>query len=449
MADLAVEAESKLAMVTFHPMKVFYKLRERYSEDTADVFFVDKETQERLPAHREVLKVNSDVFFKMFNGDWKEKEEKEIPAPEEYSWESIKAAITLLYGEEVEVEESSIPDIYRVAHCYELKDVIDSLAQVIRQWGSSRLATVMKLHAFVGELEAGNDQLQNDMLQAVMQCLARILEDISRESLAGLSYQTVLRLVQSEDIQMSEVDLLSLLQQWIKDHPSLTIVEGEKLLSHVRLGTFPHKDLLICEVGHRNLSLAHQNFHQLCLERVKRNVVQVTPRLRQKYVFQVFPVAPGISVSNHGDKWECSYSSSLPAVGVMYFGRQELSFEGSIKCVQCTCTLVCELATISGDSESKKIDAYLQVHGTVSSSSSSQQYVNYSYEDFRVIFNQTGARLVLQNTIRSSDTTVSNINKSFELPFSGPFPWMCTFGLTGGEHYTPLHTFTFTFPAKP
>ena len=89
----------------------------RYTQDMADVFFVDGETKERLPTHREVLKAASAVFFKMFSGDWKEKREREIPAPEEYKWESFKAAITLLYGEAVEMEESCIPDMYTIAHC--------------------------------------------------------------------------------------------------------------------------------------------------------------------------------------------------------------------------------------------------------------------------------------------------------------------------------------------
>ena len=124
-ASLAVKSMQK--SVTLHPLKGFNNLRERYTEDTADVFFVEKETKERLPAHREVLKVASAVFFKMFDGDWKEKGEKEIPAPEEYNWESFKAALALLYSEEVEIKESSIVGIYRVAHCYDLKDVVYAL----------------------------------------------------------------------------------------------------------------------------------------------------------------------------------------------------------------------------------------------------------------------------------------------------------------------------------
>ena len=74
---MAAEAELEAnrpssAVVTLFPLKGAANLRRRYTQDTADVLFVDGESKERLPAHREVLKVASAVFFKMFSGDWKE-----------------------------------------------------------------------------------------------------------------------------------------------------------------------------------------------------------------------------------------------------------------------------------------------------------------------------------------------------------------------------------------
>ena len=74
---------SNSVAITLHPLKSVGNLRERYSESTADVIFTG---EERLPAHRAVLSVASSVFFKMFDGDWRESREKNIPAPTEYSW---------------------------------------------------------------------------------------------------------------------------------------------------------------------------------------------------------------------------------------------------------------------------------------------------------------------------------------------------------------------------
>ena len=440
MAEL-VEFQLKVAMVTLHPLKSFNNLRERYTEDTADVFFVDKETEERLPAHREVLKVASAVYFKMFDGDWKEKEEKEIPAPEEYEWESFKAALALLYGEEVEIKESSIVDIYRVAHCYDLKDIVYSLVQDIRQWDSSMVGAMMKLCALVGELEVDEEKMYKEVLQAVTQYLARNLGAITREALAGLTFQVMLMLVQSEHIQISEVDLLSRLYQWIKDHPDLTIVQGEKLFSHIRFGTIPYEALISCEVGHKNLSLALQSYHQP-FEGVGEDILQFTPRLCQKEVFQVFPIAAGLSMLRQGDKWESTNTISSPAVGVVYCGRQEVIFKASVNVAVAGGSyifLVCQLSSFSEANKTQTAETYLHDSAYINGSCS-----YFYYNHFSVILNQTGAHFVLQSTDSPLSTGQRSISKTLELPFSGPFPWLLTFGLKLRSE--TLHSFTFTCP---
>ena len=95
MAQSLLSYVSVREAITLCPLKGVGSLQERYSEATADVFFVGIE---RLPAHKAVLSVASSVFFKMFDGDWRESRERNIPAPTEYRWEAFKAAIDLLYS---------------------------------------------------------------------------------------------------------------------------------------------------------------------------------------------------------------------------------------------------------------------------------------------------------------------------------------------------------------
>ena len=300
------------------------RLRERYSEDTADVFFVDKETKERLPAHREVLRVNSAVFFKMFNGDWKEKEEKEIPAPEEYSWESLKAAITLLYGEEFEVNESSIPDIYRVAHCYDLGEVLPILVHAVSQWDDSRLATALELCAIAAD--------EKDVMQAVVKFIALNLEKIKvkvkemRLKWCGLPYDAMLMLVQSDDISALEVTLLDLLNKWTEGQTEILLAKVQKLYSHIRYGIVPYENLLSC-VTHKNLSAVCRMHQRLSIDSVRENVSQLTPRPHQKDVFQVYPMTNDLVVTRRKGKWEFMDCTSSPSIGVFYTGRQEHMFE--------------------------------------------------------------------------------------------------------------------------
>ena len=193
MAALAVEEVEPDAKrpcpptVSLSPLKNTGDLLERYTEDTANVIFVEKGTKERLLAHRQVLSVASPVFFSMFDGDWKEKREKEIPAPEGYKWESFKAAITLLYGEEVEVEESSIPDIYRVAHLYDLRAVMSVLARALCRWESDLLDTVVELCVLAQDVPDRNDRVW----KAAVRHIADYLEQLSSSDVACLSHGTM------------------------------------------------------------------------------------------------------------------------------------------------------------------------------------------------------------------------------------------------------------------
>ena len=248
MADSLAEWEPEAKRpcngeITLFPLKSIGNLRERYTEDTAEVFFVNKETKERLPAHREVLKVASPVFYKMFSGDWNEKDEKEIPAPEDFSWKSFKAAIALLYGEEVEVEESVIPDLYRVAHYYDLTAVMSVLAHSIQVWDHHQLSTVVELCTLAGEVEAEQKQEENELIQAAVRYIAQHLEDITGwpVDITGLSYQTILMLVQCENITAKEKVVLSTLNQWMDGNPDVPTRKAQELFSHIRYGTLLYR----------------------------------------------------------------------------------------------------------------------------------------------------------------------------------------------------------------
>ena len=345
MATLSVV---KSPCVILHPLKGFSNsigsLRERYSEDTADVFFVDKETKERLPAHREVLKVASAVFFKLFSGDWKEKEENEIPAPEEYKWESFKAAIALLYGEEVEVEQDSIVDVYRVAHCYDLGEVLPIVAHEVSQWGDSLLDIALELCVVAPE--------EKELVEAVVKLIAVNLEKIQKMLLkwSNLSYNAMLMLVQSNDIAAPEVTLLDLLNKWTEFQPEVPLKKVQDLYSHIRYGIIPYEMLLSC-VTHKNLFTVFQMHQCLSIDQVKENLIQLMPRPLQKDVFQVYPMSSRVAVARQKGKWQFTECVSSRPVGVIYTGKQECCFKinfrvqsGFYPSVACELTSICNVA---------------------------------------------------------------------------------------------------------
>lgn len=188
-------------------------------------------------------------------------------------------------------------------------------------------------------------------------------------------------------------------------------------------------------------------------------MVQVTPRLCQNDLSPVFPVTPGPPVLTQEGRCE-SRSPLSPAVGMIYFGRKEVSFKGSIiMAAGESCTLVCELSTISA------VRHYRYNYGqygnnsrmdTVARENLQEEFnfngqpVKFNYQNFNVILNSTGAHIMLQSTDSplSVNPRTRSISKSLELPFRYSFPWLITFGLTHNQQNPPVHSFTFTFPTS-
>ena len=430
MAELYASGSSSsisAATVIFHPLRAVDSLPEGYSKDTADVFFVEKETKERLPAHREVLKVGSTVFFNMFDGDWKEKDKNEIPAPEEYIWESFKAAITLLYGEEVEVEESSVPDIYRVAHLYDLREVISVLVHEICQWDSDMVNTVVELCVLTQDML----DTKNSVLNASLQYIASHLEAVSPLLISQLSYETMLNLVKSEQVTSEELVLLRLLHQWANAHLTSTLYEIQQLYSHIRFGTIPYESLAECSmIGHDNLKSALENHQELSVDCVRRNLVQVTPRMAQQEVFQAYPMVRGIKpmVLQNG-QIEIVNLTEQHTVGIIYCGRQEIKFQLEMyKEVGLSFDdfCLCRLFSLHDDS-TRAAEAKM-----VPRIDTNQMCINFTRST--VVLDQTGAHFVLTNRdLKPRDSNLTDydlsVNMNVDLPFTGHFPWVLTLGM--------------------
>lgn len=408
--------------VTLYPLKIGDNLRERYNEDTADVFFVQTQTNERLPAHRQVLSVASAVFFKMFSGDWKEKSEMKVPAPVDFKWESFKATLSLLYGEEVEVEESFIPDIYGVAHFYDLREVISVLVREIHQWDCHLLDTVVELCL----LAEGRPERKNCVLDATIQYFARHLEQVKPLHIARLSYETVMRLVQSEDITVTELAVYRILDQWINAHSDITVKQMRQLLSHIRFGTIPPESLAECAaIGHEYLRLAFENHQFLPVDNVISNMVQVTPRLGQKEVFQVYPYEEGIRLDWQHGQIEAECLDSEQSVGIIYCGKQDIKFE--LELTVETTIFVCHLFSLHDPTVTQQAERAVSTNSTINRHASGTLKFQYC----TVVLNQSGAHLVLKSTNLTSNDGTLCATMDMDLPFTGCFPWVLTFGVRG------------------
>ena len=456
MAEDPADVSDPSNTITLHPLKAVGNLRERYSETTADVNFVG---DERLPAHRAVLSVASAVFFKMFDGDWRESREKNIPAPTEYSWEAFKAAIALLYGVEVEVDESSILDVYKVAHCYDLRQVKVVLAHAISQWDADRVDTVVELCALAGHLEAMEDQEEHEVIQTALTYIVKHLALIKTKpaGLSALPYQTMLKLVRCEDISVPELDVFLMLNQWMDGQLDITLRQAQQLYSHIRYGIIPY-EFLSHGTSQENLILTLQNHQQLSVDKTKNNLKQIMPRLCQNEVLQVYPLVAGLSVLRKSGKWEfvdvfdrCCYT-----VGVIYSGWQELTFRLNLRMTtdryrhtpdtpvvkdvnQRLCT---ELSSFCDESNTAKATAEMTLEEQVQVGKTYNIICVY-FLDFTVTMKSTGAFLVLESHhCQFGEGLLQNgkrVCKNVDLPFNGPFPWILKVGVPEQSVYMTFY----------
>ena len=422
--------------ITLRPLKAVGNLQQRYPEATADVVFVGRE---RLPAHRAVLSVASAVFFKMFEGDWRESRERSIPAPTEYKWEAFKAAITLLYGVEVQVDESSILDVYRVAHCYDLGYVKVVLAHAISQWGADMLDTAVGLCTLAGQLETEEAQKEQELIAAGVEYIAKHLAIMKANptGLNALSYTAMLKLVQSEDISVPEIDVFLLLNQWMEGQLDITVRQAQQLYSHIRYGSIPY-EFLSLGINQENRNLILQNHQQLSIDRLKSNLKQVTPRLCQNEVLQVYPLVAGLSVSRKSSKWEFVdvTRGDLYAVGVIFSGRQEFPFRLHLNLTRAdNCRLHTQLSSVSEESSTGEATGERILKDQILLS---QDTISLSYLDIAITLKSTGAFLVLESHNCSDCSGYywppdKYVSVTSNLPFKGPFPWLLKIGVSNGQ----------------
>ena len=432
MAEQPATVPGPSKAITLCPLKSVGNLQERYSETTADVVFVG---EERLPAHRAVLSVASAVFFKMFDGDWRESRERNIPAPTEYSWEAFKAAIILLYGVEAEVDVSSVVDVFKVAHYYDLGNVKGVLAHAISEWGADMMGTVVELCALAGDLEAEEDQREHEMIQAGSSYIVKHLALIKAEptGLNGLPYEAMLKVVQSEDITAPELDVFLLLKQWIEGQLDITLRQAQQLYSHIRYGIIPY-EFLSHGIIHENLDLIVQNHQKLSVDKMKNNLKLITPRLCQSEVLQVYPLVAGLSVSRKIGKWEFVnvVDSANYTVGVIFSGRQELTFQLSLNMEADHGSQLCvKLSSLCEESNANISAEEMNIMNPVQGVMEYMSFLNYT-----VTLKPTGAFLLQMcklNEMIHFYTQDQYACMSVDLPFNGPFPWILRIGVPCDE----------------
>ena len=188
-------------------------LKERFTDDNADVVFT-RETDKTFSAHRAVLSVSSSVFFKMFKGEWKERNAKGIFLPDTVDFEAFSAALSLVYGIQVSVEKGRLPELYKIADRYDLACVKIAIAMGIPGWSIDLIIDMCLLATQFDSKCLCNAKI----MQACVDFFVSNFHFLSNEEEAEISklpYEVMMKVVQSDELNVSsELEVWQVLVKW-------------------------------------------------------------------------------------------------------------------------------------------------------------------------------------------------------------------------------------------
>ena len=274
----------------------FTGLRENFNSENTDITFVDEsEPLHSLSAHKMLLSVTSPIFFKMFQGDWKEKDQEKLPVPGGFQWEVFEAVISFLYGAEVAIEEDKLPELYKAAAYLQLEPLIMAINDKFEHLELEDNKCALEFCVVAKALHDSNPcseslaKLYSTSLGYVAGHIQNILNQ--RLDITSLEKETIVDIIKSEKVAAPEHILYSFLAQWTEVHVNgMLFLEVQDIFAHIRYGTIPITQLKelatskFCHVVYFVSAL--QQFSSLDVSVLRKHPLQYCPCSAQ----QPFPV---------------------------------------------------------------------------------------------------------------------------------------------------------------
>ena len=287
----------------------FTGLRENFNNENTDVTFVDESEplHNRLSAHKMLLSVTSPIFFKMFQGDWKEKDQDKLPVPGGSRWEVFEAVISFLYGAEVAIEEDKLPELYEAAAYLQLEPLITAINDKFKHLVLEDNKCALEFCVVAKTLHDSNPSSES-LAKLYLTSLGYIAGHIQnilnqRLDITSLPKEIIVDIIKSEKVAAPEHILYSFLAQWTDAHvDGMLFLDVQDIFAHIRYGTIPKtqlKELATSKFCHVVYSVsALQQFSSLNISVLRKHSLQYCPRSAQ----QPFPVLDRpllFSPSNH------------------------------------------------------------------------------------------------------------------------------------------------------
>ena len=327
-----MEASPKFFLID--PILSTVGLKERFTDDNADVVFTSG-SDKTFSAHRAVLSVSSSVFFKMFEGEWKEKNTKEISLPDTVDFEAFSAALSLLYGIQVSVEKGRLLEVYKLADMYDLASVKMAIAMGIPGWNTDLVIDMCLLATQFDSQCLCNAKIMQSCVDFFISNFHTLSNEVEVE-ISKLPYEVMMKVVQSDELNVSsELEVSQVLVKWTRSQSNISFQQVQDLFEHVRYDAIPYKQLStvvsrdICNHERFGKALASADF--LDVESLQSEIKWFAPRKYQtiSHPLKVYPLHPDIVVTREA---KCStftnfqgsnYKDNPSQLGIIYFGDQE------------------------------------------------------------------------------------------------------------------------------
>eukprot|EP01119_Soliformovum_irregulare_P019157 TRINITY_DN6012_c0_g1_i4.p1 TRINITY_DN6012_c0_g1~~TRINITY_DN6012_c0_g1_i4.p1 ORF type:complete len:418 (-),score=78.35 TRINITY_DN6012_c0_g1_i4:307-1560(-) len=207
----------------------------------SDVVFSLEGGTKRVYAHRIILAARSEMFRALLFGGMKESREAEIPL-EEIKYEVFLQLLEFLYTGCLSFAESSVMELFAAANQYRIEALLMRCGMYLSDLNNEKnvCALLEMAHTY------GESQLYAKCFHYIEQHTGSVVED---GSFLSLPEELVIKILQSDELQIDEASLFKALVAWGEHHRGLQQTDDlahvlRNVMEHVRFPCMTPEDIV-------------------------------------------------------------------------------------------------------------------------------------------------------------------------------------------------------------
>lgn len=201
------------------------------SEKFSDICFLVGKKKQKVFSNKSILSTQSSIFETMlYNSQMMESTSKEVVI-EDIEPEIFLPLLQFLYGQEITINGGNVLHFLYVSKKYEVNDLVKHCVDYL----ISFLCMDNVLGIFMGAFAYNESTLIKKCMKMIEKETVKIF---SSDTFMSLTEAPLIYILQSDFLQIPEVDLFKLVYNWCEKH------QEYKPLKHIRLGIISSRELL-------------------------------------------------------------------------------------------------------------------------------------------------------------------------------------------------------------